>query len=298
MDLSPYAVWSGLDAFSTEDAVEYIRLVESAGYGSFWTREGFGRDPFSLLSVAAQRTSSVVLGTGIANIYGRDPASMRSAAGTLHELAQGRFVLGLGVSHKPWVEDIRGHSYAAPVAAMRSYLEAYRAAPYRVAMPFGSPPVVIAALRSGMVSVAGEDADGAFPYLVPLRAIAGIRQRLDDAAAAVGRQGPALVVAQVVRLETDARLALATATAYLRNYVALPAYVANLLELGFRPDDLAPDPSPDLASELVISGGPEDVRRRLREALSAGADQVAVVPLNEDGSVGNRETIEAIAPPW
>jgi probable F420-dependent oxidoreductase len=298
MDLSPHAVWSGLDPLSIADAVEYIRLVESAGYGSFWTREGFGRDPFSLLSVAALQTSSVVLGTGIANIYGRDPASMRSAAGTLHELARGRFVLGLGVSHKPWVEDLRGHTYTAPAAAMRSYVEAYRSAPYRVATPFGEPPIVLAALRPGMVRVAGEMANGAFPYLVPVRAIPSLRKRLDEAAARTGRQRPALVVAQVVRLESDASRALAAATAYLRNYVALPAYVANLLELGFRQEDLSPDPSRDLAGELVISGGQEDVRRRLREALSAGADQVAVVPLNDDGSVGHRQTIESLAPPW
>ncbi len=298
MKLSPYAIWSGLDAFSIEDAIEFIRRVESAGYGSFWTREGFGRDPFSLLGVAAQQTSSLVLGTGIANIYGRDPAAMRSAAGTLHELAQGRSVLGLGVSHKPWVEDLRGHAYDAPAPAMRSYLERYRSAPYRAATPFGSPPIVIAALRSGMVRVAGEEADGAFPYLVPIRAIPSVRQRLDQAATAAARPRPTLVVAQVVRLDADADRALAAATAYLRNYVALPAYVANLLELGFAHTDLAPDPSPRLAAALVISGGPEEIRRRLREALSAGADQVAVVPLSDDGTVGNLETVEAIAPPW
>jgi probable F420-dependent oxidoreductase len=298
VEVSRYAVWSGLDPLSIDEAVAYIQLVESAGYGAFWTREGFGRDPFALLAVAARSTSSLVLGTGIANIYGRDAASMRSAAGTLHELAQGRFVLGLGVSHKPWVEDLRGHRYTPPITAMRSYIEAYHSSPYRVATPFGSPAIVVAALRTGMLRLAGEVADGAFPYLVPLRSIASLRQRLDESAAAAGRPRPSLIVAQVVRLEADASRALTAATAYLRNYLALPAYTANLLELGFDQDDLAPDPSPRLASELVTAGDEAAIRGRLREALAAGADQVAVVPLNEDGSVGNRETVAALAPPW
>lgn len=298
LTLSPYAVWSGLDQLAIPEAVEYICRVEAAGYGAFWTREGFGRDPFSLLSIAAKATSNLVLGTGIANVHGRDAAAMRSAAGTVREIAEGRFILGLGVSHAPWVEGIRGHDYGSPVEVMRRFLEAYASAPYRVATPFGAPPVVLAALRSRMLDLAGSATDGAFPYLVPVSAIAGARARVDAAAAAAGRARPSLIVAQVVLQESDPDKARAAAVTYLRNYVVLPAYVANLTDLGFAEGDFAPDPSARLVDELVVWGDAASIKSRLRNALDAGADQVAVVPLAPDGTVGHAATFEAVAPPW
>jgi probable F420-dependent oxidoreductase len=295
---SPYAVWSGLDHLAVAEAIDYIRRVEAAGYGAFWTREGFGRDPFSLLSLAAGATTTLTLGTGIANVHARDAAAMRSAAGTLHEIAEGRVILGLGVSHAPWVEGIRGHDYGSPVEVMRRFLDAYAAAPYRVATPFGTPPIVLAALRSRMLDLAGTATDGAFPYLVPLSAVGPTRIRLDAAAAGAGRPRPLLVVAQVVLLQEDPAVARATATTYLRNYLGLPAYVANLRDLGFDATDLASDPSDRLIDELVLWGDAASIRARLRAALDAGADQVAVVPMAPDGTVGHAATFEAVAPEW
>jgi probable F420-dependent oxidoreductase len=294
--LSPFAVWSGLDHLPIDEAVDYVRRVEAAGYGAFWTREGFGRDPFSLLARASVATTTLILGTSIANVHARDAAAMRSAAGTLHEITGGRFVLGLGVSHAPWVEGIRGHDYGSPVAVMSSFLAAYGAAPYRVATPFGEPRVVLAALRHRMVTLAGTASDGAFPYLVPERAIGSIRTSLDAAAAGAGRPRPLLIAAQVALVEEDPDRARAIATTYLRNYLALPAYVASLRALGYTDEDLAPDPSPRLIDELVLWGDAASIRDRLRRALVDGADQVAVVPLNPDGTVGNAAAFEAIAP--
>lgn len=297
-DLSRYAVWSGLDLLPVPEAIDYIRRVEAAGFGTFWTREGFGRDPFSLLSVAAAATTTLTLATGIANVHGRDAAAMRSAAGTLHEIAEGRTILGLGVSHLPWVEGIRGHEYGSPVEVMERFLAGYETAPYRVATPFGSPPVVLAALRRRMLDLAASRTDGAFPYLVPAHSIATTRARVDAAAAAAGRPRPWLIVAMVVLHETDPDTARAAATTYLRNYLVLPAYIANLTDLGYGPDDLGPDPSTRLVDDLVLWGDAGSIKTRLRAALEAGADQVAVVPLAPDGTVGHAVTFEAVAPPW
>jgi probable F420-dependent oxidoreductase len=294
--IAPYAVWSGLDHLSVPDAIDFVVRAEEAGYGAFWTREGFGRDPFSLLARLAPAVRSMVLGTSIANIYARDPAAMRAAASTVHEMLDGRFVLGLGVSHAPWVSGIRGHDYGSPVATMRAYLSAYRDAPYRGSTPFGEPSIVLAALRQGMIRLAGAEADGAFPYLMPGSAVPELRRDLDDAAGAAGRPRPSLIVAQVVLIEDDAARARTTGATYLRNYLALPAYVASLTARGYDTSALGDPPSPAVIDDLVLWGSPDAIRDRLRAVLDVGADQVAVVPLAADGTVGSATTFEAVAP--
>ena len=227
----------------------------------------------------AAAAPSLTVGTSIANVHARDPVAMRAAAATLHELTGGRAILGLGVGHKTSVEEVRGGTYGRPVEVLRRYLEAYAAAPYRGPVPHGSPRVVIAALRERMVDLAGAASDGAFPYLVPARAIAPMRDRLDAAALAAGRPRPLLIVAQAVRPEPDPDLARSAATAYVRPYLGLPNYANSLGSLGYAASDLAPEPSERLVDDLVLWGDPASIRDRLRAILAAGADQVAVIPL-------------------
>jgi probable F420-dependent oxidoreductase len=296
--LGPTAVWSGLDHLGLDEAVDFVRRVEAAGYDGFWTREGFGRDPFALLARVAPATSRISLGTSIANVHARDAAAMRAAAHTLQEIAAGRFVLGLGVSHKPWVEDVRGHDYGSPVAIMERFLDAYDRVPYRAPTPSSSPPVVLAALRSRMIALAGARTDGAFPYLVPATAVPTMRVQLDRAAADAGRSDARLIVAQGVLIETDPDVARQTARSWIKVYLGLPAYVASLRGLGFDDDDLGEIPSDRLVDALVAWGDAAAVRRRLQELIAAGADQVAVVPLRPDGTVGSAAGFEAVAPPW
>jgi probable F420-dependent oxidoreductase len=296
--LGPAAVWSGLDHLGLDEALDFVRRVEAAGYDGFWTREGFGRDPFALLARVAPATSRISLGTSIANVHARDAVAMRAAAHSLHEIAGGRFVLGLGVSHKPWVEDVRGHEYGSPVGVMERFLDAYEQVPYRAPTPHGSPPVVLAALRNRMIALAGSRTDGAFPYLVPAAAVPAMRQHLDAAAAAAGRSGARLIVAQGVLVETDPEAARGVARTWIKVYLGLPAYVANLRSLGFDDSDLGETPSDRLVDALVAWGDPSSVRQRLRDLLAAGADQVAVVPLRPDGTVGHAAGFEAVAPPW
>jgi probable F420-dependent oxidoreductase len=292
------AVWSGLDHLEIDEAVDYVRRVEAAGYDAFWTREGFGREPFALLARVAPSTSRLALGTSIANVHARDAAAMRAAAHTLHEIAGGRFVLGLGVSHRPWVEDVRGHEYGSPVAVMTRFLDGYDQAPYRAPMPHGSPPVVLAALRHRMLALAGARTDGAFPFLVPAAAVPTMRRQLDRAAADAGRPDPRLIVAQGVVVETDPETARGIARTWIKVYLGLPAYVASLRELGYDDSDLGDIPSDRLVDALAAWGDAATVRGRLRALLEAGADQVAVVPLRRDGTVGDPAGFEAVAPPW
>jgi len=296
--LGQAAVWSGLDHLPIDEAVEYVRRVEAAGYGAFWTREGFGRDPFALLARVAPATSGITLGTSIANVHARDATAMRAAAHTLQEMSNGRFVLGLGVSHQPWVEGVRGHEYGSSVVVMNRFLDAYDQVPYRAPTPCGSPPVVLAALRSRMLAIAGARTDGAFPYLIPAAAVPTMREQLDRAAAEAGRSDARLIVAQGVLIETDPEAARRTARTWINVYLGLPAYVANLREHGYDDDDLGETPSDRLLDDLVAWGDASAVRGRLRALIDAGADQVAVVPLRSDGTVGDPAGFEAAAPPW
>src|SRR5688500_13290979 len=130
----------------------------------------------------AQSTTTLRLGTSIVNIWGRDAQASRMAAMTLAEASGGRFVLGLGVSHPHLATKLRGHPFERPVARMRAYLAAYRAAIYRGPMADApEPAVLIAALRERMTDLAATDADGALPYLVTAERVTWMRARLDAA---------------------------------------------------------------------------------------------------------------------
>jgi probable F420-dependent oxidoreductase len=296
--LGPAGVWSNFDRLPADELVTFARAAEASGYDTFWTQETAGRDPFALLGHLAARTSRIRLGVGIAVIYGRDPVAMRAGAATVHELSGGRMLLGLGASHRDTVSEVRGHEYRRPLTAMRDYLAAYEAAAYRGPQPHGAPPLMLAALRPRMLSLAATRADGAFPYLVPASYVAGARQRLDESAAAAGRPRPMLIVSQACRLEPDAARARAAARRYLDRYLGLPNYLANLRECGFTDAELARPGADRVVDELVAWGDEATVRGRLRAMLQAGADHVALIPLTAEGLQADRATMEALAPPW
>jgi probable F420-dependent oxidoreductase len=296
--IGPAGVWSNFDRLPADEVVVFARGAEAAGYDALWTQETAGRDPFALLGQLAARTSRLRLGVGIAVIYGRDAVAMRAGAATVHELSGGRMVLGLGASHRDTVSEVRGHEYRGPLTAMADYLAAYEAAAYRGPQPYGEPPLVLAALRRRMLSLAAARADGAFPYLVPASYVPGARRLLDEAAAAAGRPRPMLVVSQACLLEGDPGAARAGARRYLDRYLGLPNYLANLRECGFTDAELEHPGADRVVDALVAWGDPATVRARLRAMLESGADHVALIPLTSEGLHADRATMEALAPPW
>ena len=296
--IGPAGVWSNFDRQPGDEVVAFARSAEAAGYGTFWTQETAGRDPFTLLGHLAGRTQRIGLAVGIAVIYGRDAVAMRAGAGTVHELSGGRMLLGIGASHRDTVSEVRGHDYRGPLTAMREYLAAYEAASFRGPQPQGRPPLVLAALRPRMLELAGAAADGAFPYLVPESYVAGARVHLDRAASAAGRPRPLLVVSLPCLRETDPATARTAGRAYLDRYLGLPNYLNSLREAGFSDEDLAKPGSDRLVDSLVAWGDDATLRGRLRAMLDAGADQVALIPLTPEGLHADRATMEALAPPW
>src|ERR687895_1255131 len=136
MELGPIGIWTAqLDYQPAAKAKEAAAELERLGFGAIWFPESVGREALTNAALLLSATKRIVIATGIANIYGRDPVTAAAAHRTLAEAYPGRFLLGLGVSHVPLVEQIRGHTYGKPVAAMRAYLDRMDAAPYRAVPP-------------------------------------------------------------------------------------------------------------------------------------------------------------------
>jgi probable F420-dependent oxidoreductase len=296
VDLGRLGVWGHLDTLSASLAADHARRAEALGFGTLWVPETVGREPIALLAMLAGQTTRIRLGTSIVNIWGRDAQATRMAAMTLAEASDGRFVLGLGVSHPHLASKLRGHDFARPLARMRAYLAAYRAAVYRGPMADGRPEplVLVAALRERMTDLAGTDADGALPYLLTAARVAWMRARLDAAATSAGRPRPVLAVTlPAVIGEPEDRDA---ARAYLAPYLRTPTYHVSWELQGFGADDWAAPGSDRLVDAMVAIGGADAIRARIDEMHAAGADHVALIPLAPDGATEHRPTLEALAP--
>jgi probable F420-dependent oxidoreductase len=282
-------VWTWLDVLPAADAAAFAQRVEAWGYGALWVPEAVGRDPGALLGFLAARTERLALATGIANVYARDAVALRALAETLGELSGGRFVLGLGVSHGPMVEAVRGHAYGKPVATMRGVLDAFAKAPYVGARGAEPAPVVLAALRPRMLRLAAEKAAGAHPYFVTPEHTARAREIL----------GPDAWLApeQKVLLESDPAKARAVARAAMRMYLALPNYRAALEWLGFGTAEIDGGGSDRLVDAIVAWGDADAIAERIREHWRAGADHVCIQPLRPDGAPGpDPGVLERLAP--
>lgn len=288
--LGRIGAWGHLDSLSAPDLFAYARRVEELGFGTLWVPETVGREPFALLGILAAQTSRLNLGTSIVNIWGRDAQATRMGAETLAEASGGRFVLGLGVSHPHLAQKLRGHTFERPLAAMRAYLAAYRAAIYRgPPAAAASPPVLVAALRERMTDLAATDADGAFPYLVTPERVAWIRARL-DAASAGGR--PILAVTLPVAPAGDREHE--AARAYLKPYLRTPTYQASWELQGFGPGDWEPPGSDRLVEAMIATGGPDEARDRIEKLIASGADHVAIIPIAPDGATEHLPTLELL----
>jgi probable F420-dependent oxidoreductase len=273
--LPPIGVWTGtLDAVPAARSQELAGELEQLGYGAVWLPEVAGRDPLVHLALLLSATSKLVGATGIANIWGRDAIAMSGGVRGLTEAFPERVLLGLGVSHQPAVEGLRGHKYEKPLAAMRTYLDRLDAAPYFASKPTTPVRKVLAALGPKMLELAATRTDGAHPYFVPPEHTAVARAALGE--------GPLLCPEQAVLLETDPAKAREIGRAHTAIYTGLPNYTNNLRRLGFGDDDFAGGGSDRLVDAIVAWGTEDDVVRRVRAHFDAGADHVCIQALGSN----------------
>ena len=166
MDVSKLGVWYFFDGMPAAEAAAAAQRIEQLGYGTLWIPETAGRNPMVLASWLLGNTQTLNVATGIANIYHREPGVTVGAQNALAEQSGNRFLLGIGVSHKPFVEGVRGLTYRPPVATMSDYLDKMAQAPYQSVPPSETPATVIAALGPKMLALAKDKCDGAHPYFV------------------------------------------------------------------------------------------------------------------------------------
>lgn len=280
-------VWWTSDTVPIHHVQQAAAELEKIGYGSLWFGEAGGKEALTQAGALLSATQRLLVGTGIANMHARDAIAAEGGGRTLTAMHPQRFALGLGVSHRPLVEQ-RAGTYTQPVATMRDYLANMAALSKEVEPGSGRPPRLLAALGPRMLDLARTGADGAHTYLVTPEHTARARQAL----------GPdrLLVVEQGVIATTERDTALRRAHNHLGPYSQLPNYRNSWRRLGFTEQDLVMGGSTRLAEALVAWGRAEDLAARVREHFTAGADHVVVQALGESADADPVPALRSIAP--
>jgi probable F420-dependent oxidoreductase len=289
MQLGKLGVWNFTDDMTAPEAAAFAQRLEAWGYAALWIPEAVTRNSLVHAAWLLANTKRLVIATGIANIYARDAVAMNSANITLNEQSGGRFLLGIGVSHAPLVQGVRGHEYRKPIATMRTYLEAMKAAVCHAPPPPEPPQTVLAALGPQMLALARDLADGAHPYNVTPEHTAQAR--------AILGAGKWLCVEQKVLLENDPVNARKVARAQLGVYLGLDNYRNNWLRLGFSEAELSDGGSDRFIDAIVAWGDEAAIRKRIQQHWDAGADQVCIKALNPQGGEAPDEKLLALLAP-
>jgi probable F420-dependent oxidoreductase len=266
LNLTGTGVWSpGLrlrpDRGAAADAAAEL---EALGYTALWM-PGAGADTvFTAASDLLRGTRAVTVATGILSIWDADPEWVAAERAELHDAYDGRFLLGLGVSHAMLVDREEPGRYKRPLTAMRAFLDSLDAA---------APAVLpeqraIAALGPKMLALAAERSLGTHPYLTTPEHTRAAREAV----------GPSKLVAPElgVVLDRDAGRAREIARGFLDLYLKLPNYTNNLLRLGFSEEDISNGGSDRLVDALIAWGSDDEIAARVAEHRDAGADQVLV----------------------
>jgi F420-dependent oxidoreductase-like protein len=289
---------------------EDAAAAERAGFDSIWLPQIPGDfDAFVAITLAAQATERIELGTAVVPIQTRHPIAMAQEVMSVQAVAEGRFSLGIGVSHDWVIRDQLGLPFERPAHLMRDYLEVLSPAlrgpgsvdvendRFRVHSPmdvtdWGPNPVLLAALGPRMLRIAGEHASGTVLWLADERAVGEhVVPRITSAAAEAGRPEPRVVAGIPVALcpndEVDA--ARDWANRVLGHSVHCDSY-QQLLDRG------------DARSEgdILAAGDESAVAKRIQAFKDAGTTDLAVRvlalgPDRESRLASRRRTLDFLA---
>ena len=296
----------GVDTSAPLDAtLENFRQAEADGFASAWIANIFSWDAVTLLALAGRVTERMELGSFVVPTYPRHPAALAQSALTASAAADGRFTLGIGLSHKVAIEDMFGLDYSKPARHMREYLSVlmllvhgeavrYRGEEYRVAaqltVPGAKPPqVIVAALGPAMLKIAGRMADGTAtwmggPKYLAETAIPTIR----EAAREAGRPEPRIVSGFPIAVTNEVDSARSPPRTSSRCIGSLPSYRAVLdVEGAATPADVA------------IVGNESEVEQQLRHLADIGVTDFNASPFGVRADPGaasrTREFLKQLA---
>jgi probable F420-dependent oxidoreductase len=245
-------------------SAELAREVESMGYGAVW----IGSSPGGDLRIADElltATKTLVVATGIVNIWADDAATIAKAHHRITAAFPGRFLLGVGVGHPEATSD-----YQHPYRNLVQYLDVLDAE--------GVSPDerALAALGPKVLALARDRSAGAHPYLTTPEHTRQARELLGPE--------PLLAPEQKIVIEADPETARGLARrAVAKPYLELTNYLANLRRLGWSDDDFAAGGSDALIDALVGHGDAATAAARVQQHLDAGADHVAIQLVSADG---------------
>jgi len=265
---------------------EVAAEMEKLGYGTLWYGESVGREAFVQAAIFLTGTSRLVVASGIANIWARDPMAMAAGGRSINEAWPGRFILGVGVSHAPSVA-LRGHDYTRPFSAMKEYLDRMEQVTWR-GPDAPLPPIVLAALGPRMVGMAAERTAGAYPYFTTTDHIRQVREQLGPE--------PFLAADLPVVLAAGRAEARAIGDMHTSRYLRLDNYRNNLVRIGWTPEDLEPPGSDALFDAVVAWGEVAAIRGRIDGLIRAGADQVVLNLVTRDPKVPYLSELRTLAP--
>ncbi|MBV9174976.1 MAG: LLM class F420-dependent oxidoreductase [Chloroflexi bacterium] len=270
MNLGPIGVWSGVLRNGELAAVrEAASELEALGYGALWFPGGPPDGAREHIEAMLSATRTTIVAPGIINIWTHPARQTAQMHAELQRTYNGRFFLGLGVSHQHAIQNA-GLTYERPLRRLAEYLDEIDGA---------SPTVpkqerIIAALGPRALRLAGERSAGTHPYFTPPEHTRRAREAL----------GPDAIIApeQMVVLETDAEKARSVARPLIDRYLHAPNYTNNLLRLGFTPDEFENGGSDRVVDAIVAWGDEETILNRVREHHAAGADHVCIQILTSE----------------
>lgn len=315
------------------EIVDLVVLAESLGYESAWVAEGHGGDQFAVLAACAMRTSRIRLGTSISSVFVRTAPTIAMAASSVADLSGGRFILGLGSSHKAQVEPEHGVAYGKPLTRARETVAVVRTLIREGRVQFAGEtvrianfdlwyaprhrdvPVYLSAVFAKGIALAGEVADGLILTRSTLRTAAPVRAQLDEAAKGAGRNLGAFEVTTLLPTAVgDTReAALAILRPGLAFYAGFfPRYNKMMAEHGFaaeaatiaeawaRGDRAAAERavSDAMIDATSIVGTPEQCRDRVEAYRQSGIDVPILSPFarGADARARFEAAIRACAP--
>ncbi len=282
--------------------VQAVVDAENDGFEGIWFGQVFGPDAMTVLAVAGAKTSRIELGTSVVPTYPRHPHVMAQQALTVQAASDGRFNLGIGLTHAPVVEGMWGLSYDRPAVHMREYLSvllplvregraSFNGEMFRVnatvSVPDAKPlPVLIAALAPVMLRICGEMTDGTVTWMVgPKTLETHIVPRINKAANGAGRPKPRVVVGLPVAVTDDPAGAREKAARTFQLYGGLPNYRRVLdIEGAAGPADVA------------IVGNEAEVEKQIRAVAAAGSTDflAAAFPVGDDPQASLARTRECM----